>query len=185
MIGVKRLWVGAIAASAIFVTTANGDAGCSSVLDINKRMLNDDRVVNLCDAYRGNVILVVNTASKCAFTPQYEGLEALYGKYRDRGFVVLGFPSNDFGSQEPGSEEQIQSFCRLTYSVEFPMFEKTRVAPPDAGPLYRGLAEASGEYPKWNFHKYLFDRSGRLVGSFASHVRPESGELVTAIEQRL
>ncbi|MDH3690972.1 MAG: glutathione peroxidase [Gammaproteobacteria bacterium] len=158
---------------------------CSPALDIEKRYLNSETSVNLCDEYAGNVILVVNTASKCGFTPQYDGLEVLYRRYRDRGFVVLGFPSNDFGGQEPGSEEQIQQFCRLTYSVEFPMFEKTKVAKENADPLYEGLAELSGDYPRWNFHKYLFNRNGGLVGSFPSQTRPLDTDLVNTIESLL
>ncbi len=161
------------------------DATCSPALDVTKRYLNADRAVKLCDEYRGKVILVVNTASKCGYTPQYEGLEALYRKYKSRDFVVLGFPSNDFGSQEPGTEKQIQEFCRLTYSVEFPMFEKTRVAQGTTDPLYTKLAELAGEFPRWNFHKYLIDRNGRLVASFPSRVAPEDRRLVAAIESLL
>ncbi len=115
---------------------ASGADSCPPILDFEKRRLAGDEVVRLCDAYAGQVILVVNTASKCAFTGQYEGLEALYRRYKDRGFVVLGFPSNDFGNQEPGTEQQIQQFCRLTYSVEFPMFEKTRVKKGVADPMF-------------------------------------------------
>jgi glutathione peroxidase len=131
------------------------------------------------------VVLVVNTASKCAFTDQYEGLEALYRRYKDQGFVVLGFPSNDFGNQEPGSEEQIKKFCRLTYSVEFPMFEKVSVKEGAATPLFQRLAEGAGAYPKWNFYKYLVDRDGRVVDSFSSFIAPESPKLVSAIERLL
>jgi glutathione peroxidase len=141
--------------------------------------------VHLCQAYRGQVVLIVNTASRCAYTPQYDGLEALYRTYQDRGFVVLGFPSNDFGGQEPGSEKQIQDFCRLTYGVRFPMFEKTHAAKGMADPLYRLLGQVAGEYPAWNFHKYLLNREGRLVGSFSSGVTPESEDLVRAIESVL
>lgn len=162
-----------------------GTSDCSPALDIDKRYLNSDASVNLCDEYAGHVILVVNTASKCGFTPQYDGLEALYHRYRDRGFVVLGFPSNDFGGQEPGSEEKIQQFCRLTYSIEFPMFEKTRVAEGNAEPLYERLAELSGDYPRWNFHKYLFNRNGELVGSYPSQTRPLDADLVNTIESML
>lgn len=154
-------------------------------LDHEVRRLGSDEVVNLKDAYGGKVVLIVNTASKCAFTGQYEGLEALYDRYRDRGLVVLGFPSNDFGAQEPGTEEAIQDFCRLTYSVEFPMFGKTRVRKGKADPLFQGLAEAAGRYPKWNFHKYLVDRDGRVVDDFLSWTSPQSGTVVDAIEKLL
>ena len=141
--------------------------------------------MHLCEAYAGKVVLVVNTASKCAFTPQYEGLEALHAHYASRGLVVLGFPSNDFGAQEPGSEAQIQSFCRMTYGVQFPMFEKTHASRHNADPIYRLLASLAGEYPQWNFHKYLIDRQGRLVGSFRSHVAPDDPALISAIEELL
>jgi glutathione peroxidase len=155
------------------------------LLDHTVRMLNSDREVNLAQTYGGNVVLIVNTASKCAFTDQYEGLEALYAEYRDRGLVVLGFPSNDFGAQEPGTEREIQDFCRLTYSVRFPMFAKTRVSEGQADPLFRGLAEAAGRYPQWNFHKYLLDRDGRLVADYRSRLSPSSATLIDTIERLL
>lgn len=174
-------WIGAFALAA-----ANADTGVTKhLLDHDVRRLGSDETVNLAEAYHGKVVLVVNTASKCAFTGQYEGLEALYAKYRERGLVVLGFPSNDFGSQEPGSEQQIQDFCRLTYSVRFPMFAKTHVRKGQADPLFQGLAEAAGRYPKWNFHKYLLDREGRLADDFLSWTSPQSGSVVRAIERLL
>lgn len=159
--------------------------GCPDTLDFSKRTLAEDKTVNLCEAYHGKVILIVNTASKCGFTYQYEGLEALYRTYKDRGLVVLGFPSNDFASQEPGTEKQIRDFCKNTYSVEFPMFEKTHVREGDPDPLYRKLGELAGEYPRWNFHKYLLDRSGKLVGSFSSRTEPQSKQLIELIESQL
>lgn len=147
---------------------------CPATLDHTKRVLAGQEQVDLCERYLGQVVLVVNTASRCAYTPQYDALEKLYAEYRDRGLVVLGFPSNDFGAQEPGSEKQIRDFCRLTYNVEFPMFEKTHAREDRADPLYRTLGELAGEYPRWNFHKYLLDRDGKLVGSFPSAVRPDN-----------
>ena len=165
---------------------ASTSPGCSPLLDYRIKALAEERSEHLCETYRNKVVLIVNTASRCAYTPQYDGLEALYDKYRDRGLVVLGFPSNDFGAQKPGTEKVIQDFCRLTYNVKFPMFEKTRAAEHVADPLYRGLAEAAGgKYPRWNFHKYLLDREGRLQGSFPSSVRPDDVRLVDAIEQLL
>ncbi len=155
------------------------------LLDHEARRLGSDERVNLKEAYAGKVVLIVNTASKCAFTGQYEGLEALYAKYGERGLVVLGFPSNDFGGQEPGTEAQIQDFCRLTYGVRFPMFAKTGVREGKADPLFQGLAEAAGRYPQWNFHKYLLDRDGRLVDNYLSWTSPESGSVVEAIERLL
>lgn len=166
-------------------TQAASPPADANLLDHDVRRLGSDEVVNLKQAYAGKVVLIVNTASKCAFTGQYEGLEALYATYRDRGLVVLGFPSNDFGSQEPGTEKQIQDFCRLTYSVKFPMFAKTRVKKGEADPLFEGLAKAAGRYPKWNFHKYLLDRQGRMVDNFLSWTSPQSGTVIEAIERLL
>ncbi len=157
----------------------------SNLLDFDARRLGSEETVNLQQAYHGKVVLVVNTASRCAFTGQYEGLEALYAKFRDRGLVVLGFPSNDFGNQEPGTEEQIKDFCRLTYSVKFPMFAKTHVSKGKADPFFRGLGEAAGRYPKWNFHKYLLDRNGRLVDNFLSFTAPDSNTVIDAVEKLL
>lgn len=153
-------------------------------LDLNVRTLNGDKEVNLKQEYAGKVILIVNTASKCGFTGQYEGLEQMYADHKDEGLVVLGFPSNDF-NQELTSEEQIQDFCRLTYGVQFPMFKKTSVKKDSADPLYQRLGEAAGEYPRWNFHKYLIDRDGRLVGSYGSRVKPDQGKLFDTILELL
>lgn len=189
----RRIWglllmmgLGAVSGgNAVAGTAVTGDAACAPLLDVEKRYLNSEQSVRLCDAYRGQVLLIVNTASKCAFTPQYDGLEALHARLADRGFQVLGFPSNDFGGQEPGSEAQVQEFCRLTYSVKFPMFEKSQVRRDNAEPFYRALGDLAGEYPRWNFHKYLIDREGRLVGSFPSRVRPDDAVLLKAIEAAL
>ena len=127
----------------------------------------------------------MNTASKCAFTPQYEGLEKIHQRYRDRGFAVLGFPSNDFGNQEPGDEETIRKFCKTIYGVQFPMFEKTSVSAGSAHPFFDQLARQTGNYPKWNFHKYLIDRDGKVVADFSSFTKPESDKLTSAIEKLL
>ena len=156
-----------------------------ALLDQNYRELAGKRVFNLAQAYRGQVLLVVNTASKCGFTPQYEALEAMHARYKPRGFAVLGFPSNDFMGQEPGSEKQIQEFCTLTYGVKFPMFEKVHVKGNDATPLYRALAAATGEAPKWNFHKYLIDRDGKVVASYGSRTKPDDPALVAKLESLL
>lgn len=139
---------------------------------------------SLCQ-YRGKVVLVVNTASECGYTPQYEGLEALYRKYRARGLVVVGFPSNDFGAQERGTNQQIAEFCRTVYGVEFPMVEKQRVIGENANALHKSLAASTGQTPKWNFHKYVIDRGGSRVASFASAVEPQSREIVALVEQLL
>lgn len=164
---------------------ARADDGCAPLLDFQVATLVDHKPVRLCRAYRGKAVLIVNTASYCGFTPQYKGLERLYGDYRDRGLVVLGFPSNDFGNQEPGSEASVRDFCTMTYHVRFPMFAKSDVRGDHAIPLYRALAGASGEYPSWNFHKYLLDRHGRLVGSFPSAMSPDDPKLVAAIRRAL
>ena len=160
-------------------------AFAQGLLDQNYRPLAGKTSVNLKQAYGGEVILVVNTASKCGFTPQYEGLEALQRKYAARGFTVLGFPSNDFKGQEPGEEAQIKEFCTLTYGVKFPMFEKVHVTGDDTTPLYRELAKATGVSPGWNFHKYLIARDGTVVANFPSKVKPDDAALVAAIEREL
>ena len=157
----------------------------STLLDHDFRRLAAKEEVNLCDAYSGQVILVVNTASKCGNTPQYDGLEELYSQYGEQGLVVLGFPSNDFMGQEPGTEEQIEEFCRLTYGVKFPMFEKTTVKGSDANPFFVELAEASGTYPTWNFHKYLIGRDGKLVAEFSPRTKPDDARLVEDIQRAL
>jgi glutathione peroxidase len=135
--------------------------------------------------YDGKVALVVNTASKCGFTPQYKGLQALYSELNPRGFVILGFPSNDFGGQEPGTAEEIKQFCELNYKVTFPMFSKVVTkAGPDQSPIYGWLGQ-TGNLPKWNFSKYLIGRDGKVLAFFPSNVAPESPELRQAIEQAL
>jgi glutathione peroxidase len=158
---------------------------CGDGDDYLVRQLDSDQRDALCETYQGKAMLVVNTASRCAYTDQYDDLERLYADYREQGLVVLGFPSNDFGNQEPGSEKRIKSFCRLTYGVQFPMYAKTRVKGDQADPFYRALKKASGDSPTWNFHKYLIDREGRLAGSFGSHVKPNSRSLLKAIEEVL
>lgn len=160
-------------------------SAADDLLDVAYRPLAGTSPVNLKQRYHGRVLLVVNTASKCGFTPQYEGLETLQKTYSARGLSVLGFPSNDFKGQEPGDEKQIQAFCTLTYGVKFPMFEKVHVVGNEATPLYRRLAAASGVAPAWNFHKYLIGRDGRLVAQFPSTVTPDDRRLVAAIEQAL
>lgn len=173
--------------SLIFLSllAANPVMACSGLLDQTFRPLANEQPEKLCEKYDGQVLLIVNTASKCGFTPQYEGLEALHAKYRDQGFSVIGFPSNEFMGQEPGTEKEIREFCTLTYGVKFPMYEKTQVRGDDANPLYRRLKDATGEEPGWNFHKYLVDRNGQVVGSFGSRTKPDDANLVTQIESLL
>ncbi len=168
----------------VAASTAATNATCPAILKHSFNRLQDEVPQNLCQ-YVGKVILVVNTASYCGFTDQYEGLEALYGKYKDKGLVVLGFPSNDFGQQEPGTDKEIADFCFNTYAVKFPMFSKTVVSGPDRNALFAQLVKASGTTPKWNFYKYLIDRNGRVVNSYNSMTKPQSKSLVGDIEKLL
>jgi glutathione peroxidase len=139
--------------------------------------------------YKGKVVLVVNVASQCGYTPQYSALEAVYKKYKDQSFVILGFPANNFGAQEPGTNEEIKTFCTRKYSVTFPMYAKISVKGPDQSPLYAYLTQdtpsgISGEI-KWNFTKFLVDRNGSVVQRFEPEITPDSKEVVAAIEKRL
>ncbi len=156
---------------------------CPATLQHTYLRLQDEKPQSLCQ-YAGKVVLVVNTASYCGFTGQYKGLEDLYSRYKDRGLVVLGFPSNDF-AQEKASNKEIADFCENTFGVKFPMFAKTTVRGTDASPLYRQLAQLSGTSPKWNFHKYLLGRDGKLVEHYSSMTAPDSKSIVSAIEQQL
>lgn len=165
-------------------TPAPASATCSPLLHQRFNRLQDEAPQDLCQ-YAGKVALVVNTASYCGFTTQYEGLEALYAKYQARGLVVLGFPSNDFGKQEPGSSKEIADFCYNTYGVKFPMFSKTSVTGARANAFHAALIKATGKSPEWNFHKYLIDRNGRVVKSYASQVTPDDKSLITDIEKAL
>jgi glutathione peroxidase len=160
------------------MSTAAG--ACPSILDHTLKTI-EDKPQSLCE-YAGKVLLVVNTASQCGYTPQYDGLEALYRKYRAGGLVVLGFPMNDFGGQEPGSNRDIAEFCVNQYAIDFPVFAKTELK---ANPLFGELAKATGQAPRWNFHKYLVDRNGRAVQAFPSSVAPQDAKLVGAIEKLL
>jgi glutathione peroxidase len=166
--------------SVVLCASSSAIAACPPLLERSMQTL-DERAQPLCD-YAGKVLLVVNTASQCGYTPQYDGLEALYRKYKARGLVVLGFPMNDFGAQEPGSNKEISTFCINEYAIDFPMFAKTQL---QANPLYADLVRASGDAPRWNFHKYLVDRKGARVHSFASAVEPNDAKLVNAIERLL
>ena len=148
------------------------------------KRLQDEAPQALCQ-YSGKVLLVVNTASQCGYTPQYKGLEALHSKYAGRGLVVMGFPSNDFGQQEPGDAKKIAETCFNFYGVRFPMFSKVTVKGAGTHPLYAQLTRATGQAPGWNFHKYLVDRQGRVVASFNSDVAPEDKRLTSELERLL
>jgi glutathione peroxidase len=162
---------------------AKAPASCPAVLQHSFKRLQDEAPQDLCQ-YAGKVVLVVNTASFCGFTPQYEGLEQLYAKYAGRGLVVLGFPSNDF-KQESGDAKKIADLCYNTYGVKFPMFVTSSVTGADANPLYAELIKSTGNTPKWNFNKYLIDRNGKVVEYFPSKVTPQDPALVGKIEQAL
>ena len=172
-----------LAAALLAASAMNADASTCSPLLSHKVSNILGETQDLCE-HAGKVVLVVNTASFCGYTPQYKGLQALHEKYAKRGLVILGFPSNDFGKQEPGSNREIAEFCDRTYAVKFEMFGKTSVAP-GASPLFDGLVRATGERPQWNFHKYLVARDGRTAASFPSKVEPESPEFVAKVEQLL
>lgn len=181
----SMLCLGLLSQQATAQTPAsNAGASCPALLSKTFRRLQDEALQNLCQ-YSGKVLLVVNTASYCGFTFQYEGLERLHAELKAKGLVVLGFPSNDFGQLEPGSNKQIADFCVNTYGVKFPMFEKSVVSGASANALYRELALATGKAPQWNFHKYLIDRKGQIVRNYASSVSPQDKRLYSDIEHAL
>jgi glutathione peroxidase len=159
-------------------TTAFAAATCPKVLNHTLEPLTGGKAQSMCQ-YAGRVVLVVNTAG---YTGQYEGLQALHKKFADRGLVVLGFPSNAFGGQEPGSNKKIAEFCQANFGVTFPVFAKVETIPLSKAPVFAGLVAATGAAPKWNFHKYLIDRSGKRVESFESGVEPQSALFVQRIE---
>jgi glutathione peroxidase len=165
------------------LASAPAAAACPALLSHTLPSLTD-QATPLCQ-FQGKVLLVVNTASQCGYTPQYEGLELLYRRYREKGLVVLGFPANDFGGQEPGSNTDIAKFCEVNYGVSFPMFAKSGVRAGNANPFYAALGVKTGEPPQWNFHKYLIDRSGDKVLSFGTKVGPDDRTLVGEIERML
>ncbi len=174
----------AVQASAAPAARPAMPVACPAILKQNFKRLQDDAPQDLCQ-YAGKVVLVVNTASYCGFTKQYEGLEKLYAKYGGRGLVILGFPSNDFGKQEPGNAKEIADLCFNTYGVKFPMFAKSAVTGLDANPLHASLTKATGQAPKWNFTKYLIGRDGKVLDYFPSKVTPEDPSLVGKIEAAL
>jgi glutathione peroxidase len=166
--------LGALVAMSVFAA--------SSVHDFEMKSISGDEV-SLAD-YQGKVLLMVNVASRCGFTPQYEGLQALHERYKDKGVVVMGFPANNFGGQEPGSDAEIKTFCSRTYGVDFPMFSKISVKGADKHPLYQYLT-AGGEEVPWNFTKFLVGKDGKVIKRFAPDVEPMAGELTSAIDAAL
>lgn len=180
-----RLLAKAPVIAALLGLSALAFAAGGGLLNHSYRPLAGKNPVNLEKTYGGQVLLVVNTASKCGFTPQFQALEDLHARYNARGFAVLGFPSGDFMEQEFTDEKQIQEFCTLTYGVKFPMFQKVHVKGDQATPFYKALAKAAGEAPEWNFHKYLIGRDGKVVAGFGSRTKPDAPEVIAAIEAAL
>jgi glutathione peroxidase len=180
----RREFVLSSAALVTLAPAAARGADCPALLQHTMPRLQDEAPQPLCQ-YAGKVLLMVNTASQCGFTPQYEGLEALHSTYAARGLVVMGFPSNDFGQQEPGDAKKIGETCFNVYGVRFPMFGKIVVKGAGAHPLYTQLAKAGGQAPAWNFHKYLVDRQGRVVASYESKVEPQDRRITARIDALL
>lgn len=179
----RRTLLTALAAAA--APSAFGAPTCPPLLRHTLPRLQDEQPVDLC-RFAGQVLLVVNTASRCGYTPQYKGLAALHRRYGARGLTILGFPANDFGGQEPAANAEVAAFCENQFDVQFPLFAKSVVVPgPQRNPLYAALAERTGVSPGWNFHKYLVSRDGRQVKSFPSAVEPENPVLVKDIERLL
>lgn len=181
----RRAFLSLAALAAASPTLASGSDAARGVYRFTLDGLDGNPLA--LDRFSGKVLLVVNTASKCAYTPQYEGLEALWRRYSARGLVVIGVPSNDFGHQEPGNSQQIKEFCTQTYQVSFPMAARTIVRGAKADPLYKAFEQALGDdgVPGWNFHKVLVGRDGRPVAGFASRIRPQDNRITLAIEAAL
>ena len=172
-----------LAAADASVVSSAASATCPKLLQHTMLRLQDEKPQNLCQ-YAGQVVLVVNTASFCGFTPQYKSLEELYARYKDKGLVVLGFPSNDF-SQEPANNQKIADFCENTYGVKFPMFSKTTVRGADASPLFKQLTQLTDTAPKWNFYKYLISRDGKQVKSYNSTTDPLDSKFLAEVDKQL
>lgn len=173
----------------LLLTTAllgfsGGAFACADILKVSQQKLNSTESIDFCQAFEGKTLLVVNTASQCGFTPQYEQLEALYQKYKQQGLVVVGFPSNDF-KQDRGSEENTAKVCYLDYGVTFPMVARSSIKGSDANPVFSEIAKQSGVSPRWNFYKFLIDQDGEVVATFPSSVSPNSETLTKVIEQHL
>lgn len=179
-----KRWLGMAGILGVGLVPPTHAGECPELLNHNFTTLQDGKPLPLCQ-YAGKVILVVNTASYCGFTSQYVGLEELHDRLARQGLVVLGFPSNDFGAQEPGSDKEIADFCRLTYGVEFPMVSKSSVTGAQANPFYQQLAKITGSKPRWNFHKYLINRDATQVYAFGSMTSAEDKTLVAKIDEFL
>jgi glutathione peroxidase len=167
----------------LFMMLAPHSVGAETAYDFSLPDINGGALD--LSAYRGKAMLVVNTASYCGFTKQYDGLQALWDGYRDKGLVVLGVPSNEFGAQEPGGKDQIKEFCAVNFAIDFPMSDKITVRGQNAHPLYQWLRAQTGKSPKWNFHKFLIGADGRAVRDFSSLTKPQSKKLIRAVEAAL
>jgi len=179
-----KAWLSVVALGAGLLATPAMAAQCGDVLGHSMQQLNTRESVNLCDSYKGKTILVVNTASKCGFTPQFDALEALYQKYQDKGLVVLGFPSDSF-KQEYDDAEKTAEVCYLTYGVKFPMFASSKVKGDDANPVFKALIAKTGETPSWNFNKYLISSDEQTVKHFGSRTTPDDKDFVAELEKML
>lgn len=178
----KTLFLLPVVAMVFLMGSNMAQAACSELYNHQFTTLQGDKI-NLCD-YQDKPLLVVNTASKCGFTPQFESLEGLYSKYKDKGLVVVGFPSNDF-RQEYSSDKQIGDFCKMTYSVKFPMVSKTSVTGPNANPFYKQLAAKTGQSPSWNFFKYVVMPGGKEIYAYTSDVQPDAPEILNKLKAGL
>jgi glutathione peroxidase len=178
----KRLWITLLTALVAILSSQTANAACSELYNHQLTTL-QGKLLNLCD-YQDKPILVVNTASKCGFTPQFEALESLYKKYKEQGLLVIGFPSNDF-KQDPGNNKQIGDFCKLTYAVEFPMISKSSVSGANANPFYKQLIAKTCIEPQWNFYKYVILPVGKQAFAFESTVLPDSAEIMGKIKPYL
>ncbi len=176
----KRLVLAAI----LLLGSASTFATCENALDFTAKKLRSTQEINFCEAFAGKVLLVVNTASRCGFTPQFRDLEKVYQQYREQGLEVVGFPSNDF-NQEHGEEEQIAEVCYVNYGVTFPMVSESHVRGPDANSFYAWLTKESGHEPQWNFNKYLVDANGKVVGAYPSHVTPMNDDFQKTLQDSL
>ncbi|TKF05614.1 glutathione peroxidase [Vibrio kanaloae] len=169
---------------AILTSSFAFSASCPEILKGKQRLLNSTEEIALCDEFQGKTLLVVNTASQCGFTPQFEQLEQLHQTYKNQGFTVIGFPSNDF-RQDRGSEEKSAKICYLDYGVTFPMMARASLSGPDANPIFAEIQQQAGIKPKWNFYKFLVSKEGKVIATFPSSTSPTSSTLKNAIEQQL
>ncbi|MGR2669069.1 glutathione peroxidase [Vibrio campbellii] len=180
----KGITLNALIATLLFISSMAFASSCPDILQGKQRLLNSTEEIALCDAFRGKTLLVVNTASQCGFTPQFEQLEQLHQTYKDQNFAVVGFPSNDF-RQDRGSEEKTAKICYLDYGVTFPMMARTSVLGENANPVFAEITNQAGVTPKWNFYKFLINKDGKVVATFPSSTSPTSTTLTNMIEQQL